>query len=132
MIKELKDGERKALISTLWIASMLAMLIRDVHEFVRSGYLAEILDSEVSDTTLFISAFFVSIPIVMAVLARVLKRRIARPLTTTAAALWIIGVVGFNLTPDMDDVVFALLQVACMVAVVVVAVKWPVTEPASP
>lgn len=117
------------LLSTIWIAVLLSMLFRDVHEYLREGFIAELANAgtvngtEVTGTTLLVSGLVLQLPLAMVVLARILPRRISRVANVVVAAVMALGVV--VLWPkDADDIVFGTFQLVGLAAIVIICVRW--------
>ncbi len=121
--------DEPTLLSTMWIAVLLANLFRDVHETLRPGFVDElahegtVYGSQVSDSTLvgsgLVLVFFVSV----VVLARILPRRSNRRVNVVAAALMAAGVLAIW-PKDPDDFVFAAFQLVGVALVVAVCARW--------
>lgn len=80
----------QATLSTLWLVTLLHVIFRDIHEFLRPGFLEEVMAKTASGAGLAETAFsgFVialEIPVMMVLLARVLPRRSNRWLNLLAA-----------------------------------------------
>jgi hypothetical protein len=117
------------LLSTLWIYVLLSMLFRDVHEFLRDGFIHELATagtvngSEVSGSTLLVSGLVLQLPLAMVVLSRILPRRISRVANTGVAAIMALGVVGVW-PKDADDIVFGIFQLVGLAAIVIICHRW--------
>ncbi len=113
--------EKKALLSTAWIFVLINMLFRDIHEVFRPGMLEELLTaSAVGEGMMLVGGLMVELPIAMVLLSRLLPHAANRRLNVGAGLLMMVTVVGFNLAPDWDDVLFMaaeLLGLALMLRV---------------
>ncbi|MDH4277688.1 MAG: DUF6326 family protein [Acidimicrobiia bacterium] len=117
------------LLSTIWISVLLSMLFRDVHEYLREGFIAELANSgtvnggEVTGTTLLVSGIVLQLPLAMVVLARVLPRRTNRLANIMVAAIMAMGVAG-TWPKDADDIVFGIFQLASLAFIAVISYRW--------
>lgn len=117
------------LLSTIWISVLLSMLFRDVHEYLREGFIAELANSgtvnggEVSGTTLLVSGIVLQLPLAMVVLARVLPRRTNRLANIMVAAIMAMGVAG-TWPKDADDIIFGIFQLASLAFIAVISYRW--------
>ena len=113
----------KMKISTLWIVVLFNMTFRDFHEFLRTGYLEELLamtsnGAEVSQGLLLAAAIVLQIPIGMIFLTQVLNVKVSRWANMIGAIIMIAGIVVNNLTPDLDDIFFYAVACAAMFAII--------------
>jgi hypothetical protein len=117
------------LLSTIWISVLLSMLFRDVHEYLRDGFIAELASAgtvnggEVTGTTLLVSAIVLQLPLAMVVLARVLPRQINRVANIIVATVMALGVAG-TWPKDADDIVFGTFQLAGLALIAVISLRW--------
>lgn len=122
-------AERPALLSSLWVAVLLANLFRDVHEILRPGFVDELAHTgtvhgtAVGDRTLVASALVLAFIISVVVLARILPRRSNRRVNVVAAVLMTIGVLA-SWPKDPDDLVFGAFQLFGAAVVVAVCADW--------
>jgi len=121
--------DTRALLSTVWIAVLLANLFRDVHEILRPGFVDDLAHSgtvygtRVTDSTLVGSGLVLVFIISVVVLARILPRRSNRRVNVLAAVLMAAGVLA--LWPkDPDDLVFGAFQLSGVALVVVICAFW--------
>jgi hypothetical protein len=105
------------------------MLFRDVHEYLREGFIAELANSgtvnggEVTGTTLLVSGIVLQLPLAMVVLARVLPRRTNRLANIMVAAIMAMGLAG-TWPKDADDIVFGIFQLASLAFIAVISYRW--------
>ena len=121
--------ETPALLSTVWIAILLANLFRDVHEVLRPGFVDELAHEGtnygrlVSNTTLLVSGLLLAGFAAVVVLARILPRVWNRRVNVAAAAMMAAGVLA-SWPKDPDDFVFGTVQLAGVGLIVAVCVAW--------
>jgi hypothetical protein len=125
--------ERKSILSTLWIFVLLNMIFRDIHELVRPGLLEEMMTgivngTQVTDELLLLGGIMVEVVIVMVILARVLEVRVNRWANIIVGAISIMLVISNNTAPDLDDMFFAVIQVAALAVIIWYAWTWPKLE----
>lgn len=117
------------LLSTIWISVLLSMLFRDVHEYLREGFIAELATAgtvnggEVTGTTLLVSGIVLQLPLAMVVLARVLPRRTNRIANIIVAAVMALGVAG-TWPKDADDIIFGIFQLASLAFIAAISLRW--------
>lgn len=118
--------EMKTRLSTLWIFTLLNVIFRDIHEFVRPGFLEELMTGvQVTDEFMLVSGIMLEIPIVMVILSRVLAYRVNR-WANIIVAVCAIGLILINNTaPDLDNIFFAAVEIVSLVLIVWYAWKWP-------
>ncbi len=121
--------DRPILLSTLWIAILLADALRGIHETVRPGFVDElahegtVYGNEVTDGILLGSGFVLVYIIAVVVLSRVLRRQANRLVNVIASLLMMAGVLA-SWPKDPDDLVFGGFQVAGALLVVVICARW--------
>lgn len=121
--------EIKTKLSALWIVVLFNMVFRDFHEFLRSGYLEELLamtsnGAQVPEGLLLAAAFALEIPISMIFLTQVLDVKISRWANMAAAVFMVVAIVSNNLSPDLDDVFFYIAACLALLAIVRYAWRW--------
>ena len=121
--------EMKIKLSTLWIVVLFNITFRDFHEFLRPGYMEELLamtsnGAEVSQGLLLASAIVLQIPIGMIFLTQVLHIRVSRWVNIIGAIIMIAGTIVYNLSPDLDDTFFFTIACVAMCAIIWYAWRW--------
>ena len=123
----------RPLLSTLWIAVLLTLLFRDIHEILRDGYVSElafegtVYGVDVSGATLIISAFVFLLPLSMVVLARLLTRPANRAANIVIAIVVLVGV-WTSWPKDGDDLVFGAMMSLGLGAIIVMSARWRGSE----
>ena len=125
--------ETKAKISALWIVVLFNMLFRDLHEFARTGFLEELIamtsnGAELPEALLLGAAVVLQIPIAMIFLTHILDLKVNRWANIAAAVITAGMIVNNNLTPDLDDAFFAVVECAALLLVGWYAWRWRPTE----
>lgn len=135
---ELITMKMKAKLSTLWIFVLFNVLFRDIHEFVKPGYLEQVMAGttngpQVTDQLLLLAGVILEIPILMVILSRVLKYRFNRWANIGAGALTIAFTLGNAATgtPDLDDIFFATIEVVGLSLIIWSAWRWRKQQPES-
>jgi hypothetical protein len=119
------------LLSTLWTVVMLNIIIRDIHEILRPGFLQEVMTGSVdgnqlTEGLLLAGGVGMALQIAMILLSRVLPFNVNRRANLLAGTI-AIGAVAFVTAtgaPDLDDLFFAAVEVAALLAVVWTAWRW--------
>jgi len=121
--------ETKNRLSTHWIFIMINMAFADILGFVYPGYMAKIVAGGpidgivITPTLLLVGALFLEIPLVMIVLARVLKHKINRWFNIIAGIITIIYVSGMG-TPTAVYWFFASLEILACLTIIVMSIRW--------
>ena len=121
--------EPKMLLSTLWIFILFNMLFRDVHEMATREFLEEALTGTmngtlITDELMLIGGIMVEVMLVMVLLSRILPYRPNR-WTNISVGILVIALLWMNtLSPDLDDMFFAIVETVALVFVIGVAWRW--------
>ncbi len=128
--------EMKAKLSALWIFVLLNIIFRDIHELFRPGMLEEMMTgivngNQVSDVVLLAGGIMLQLPIIMVFLSRALRYNVNRWANILASIATIAIVFINNTTPDLDDMLFGVVEVAALSLIIWYAWKWqsPETQP---
>jgi len=130
MIKD-KKINIKTIISTLWIFILFNIIFRDLHEFISPGFLEEALKGyvngqKITEGLLALGVLVVEIPVAMVLLSRVLKNKINRWINMITSAVCIpLIITGVT---DLDDIIFATIEILALLAIICIAWKWPKQE----
>lgn len=128
----LDELKTQALLSTLWVVTLLNVVFRDIHEFVRPGFLEEVMTGSLNGTELtpelfLLGGVIVQVPIMMILLARVLPRSINRWAHLIAAPLMMLIVVTGR-PADLDDYFHAGVELALLAVLFSLAWRWREAE----
>jgi len=126
--KTIESIDRKVVISSLWIVVMLNMIFADILSLMIPGALTELMTGTVEGVTLsaelmLIAAFILEIPIMMVLLSRLLKYKPNRILNIVASLITIVFVIGGG-SLDLHYIFLAAVEVICMIAIIIIALKW--------
>ena len=117
------------LLSTLWIAVLLADVLRGIHETLRPGFVEElategtVYGNVVTDGSLAVYGVVLGYLSVLVVLSRVFPRRTSRWANAIGSAMMISGVL-VSWPKDPDDLIFGTVQLAGAVAVMAICLRW--------
>ena len=108
---------------------MLNMAFADILAFITPGALQEMMTGsagglKITQGLLLVFAFLIEIPIIMIFLSRMLTRKINRMANITASVVTTAFVVGGG-SLTAHYVFFAAVEVACMLAIVWMCIRWP-------
>ena len=123
---ENRKMDPKVMLSTLWIVVMINMLYADVLGLHIPGTLEEVAKTagETPIPLLMLGgAILLELPLLMIILSRVLKYRVNRWVNIIVAIITIVYVVGAGATYPHYFFI-AGIEVACMLLVIVTALKW--------
>lgn len=113
--------DRRILLSSLWIYILINIIFRDIHQMTLKSHLEMLLTGyyhgqKVTDLIILIGGIVLEIPILMIVLARVLKQRYNRPLNLWAAVITF-ALIQYEMPSDMDDYFFRILESLALVVI---------------
>ena len=119
----------RVLLTVLWIFIVLNFFARDIHELSRPGMLEQMMSGvidgiEITEALMLLGGVMIEIPILMAVLALVLPRRINRWTNAGASLLTAAMIIAVNLDPDLDNLFFMIIQLIALVIITRVAWCW--------
>ena len=120
--------EPQTLLSTLWIFILFNMILRDLHEFPTEGYIEELIALKLSEEVMLFYGFMVEIPILMVLFSRLLKDTANRWANMLAASIALLGILSTLPAADLDDVFFAIISSAALLAIVITAWKLPTLD----
>ncbi len=115
----------RVLLSTLWIVILFNMIVRDLHEFVREGYIEQMMVINIPETTMLVYAVIAQIPILMVLLSRILKEKTNKWFNTVAAVVTSLGLLSTLPSADLDDILFACTGNIFLLIILRVAWKLP-------
>ena len=127
--KQISTMDMKALLSTLWIFVLFNILFRDIHEFIKPGFLEEVMTGtvngvQITEGLLLIGWIMAEIPISMVLLSRMLNYSVNRWANMIVGVITIVIVIN-NGARDLDDVFFAATEILALVLIIWYAWKWP-------
>lgn len=121
-----KNTDPKVLLSTLWIVILFNMIIRDLHEFLREGYIEEMMSLRIPEENMLFYGFVAQVPILMILLSRTLKDKANKWFNTVAGLIASLGFLSTLPTADMDDVFFVIVENILLLIVLRIAWKLPI------
>lgn len=118
----------KSMLSGLWLFVLLNIIFRDLHEFATASAVEEILTgvvngNKITEELLLTGFVLVELPIAMVLLSRILKHRINRWANILISILTI-AIAASALPGDLDDMAFAAVEIAALLAIIWIAWKW--------
>ncbi|TAI49003.1 DUF6326 family protein [Flagellimonas allohymeniacidonis] len=117
--------ERRPLLSTLWIFVLFNMIFRDLHQFANAGFVQELMSLEVREELVLVFGFVLEIPIAMVLLSRILRDKANKWVNFLAVVITLLGILSALPSADMDDVFFAVMESAALVAIILVSWRLP-------
>lgn len=126
----------QTLLSTLWIFVILNIFARDIHELGRPGMLEQVMSGVVdgvviTEGLMLLGGIMFEVFIVMVVLSQVLKYKINRCVNMIMGLIAIGIVVMTNLSPDLDNIFFMIIEIIALVAIIMIAWRWQVETSAT-
>jgi len=115
-------------ISVLWIFATFNILFRDIHELTTASAIAEISSgyvngNPITEEVLFAAAFGVVFYLLALPISYVLHPKLARPANLALPILATLGVI-LGQPSDLDDVVFASVEVFTFATILLIAYRW--------
>lgn len=125
--------DTRIVVSSLWVASMIAVAFVDIFGLFRPDIRAQIENGtlyifEIGPSFLLGSIIYVLIPTVMIPLTLVLPRRANRLTNITVASLFVVTIIGGAIGEWSYYVLASVLETILLVGVIVLATRW--TKPA--
>lgn len=120
----------QTLLSTLWVFILLNMVFRDIHQFVKAGFLAEIMTGvvngvKITEELMLFGGFLAEVPIIMVLLSRILTDKINKWANITASVITMLVLMSALPSADMDDVFFMIVEVVAFMAIIRIAWRLP-------
>jgi Sec-independent protein secretion pathway component TatC len=120
----------QTLLSTLWVFILLNMVFRDLHQFVKAGFLAEIMTGvingvKITEELMLFGGFLAEVPIIMVLLSRILTDRVNKWANITASVITMLVLLSALPSADMDDVFFMIVEVVAFLAIIRIAWRLP-------
>lgn len=121
--------DKKAKLSSLWVFIFLNMIFRDLHEFGRAGFLEEMMTGvvngvQITDGLMLIGGIMIAIPLLMIPLIQFLNFRANRLTNLIIGVVQFLSVIGNNMAPDPDDVLFAVIELVALLLIIRLAWNW--------
>ena len=110
------------------------MFARDFHELGRPGMLEQVMSGVVDGVTItpglmLLGGIMWEIFLVMVILSQLLKYRINRCVNMIVGLVAIAIIVMTNLSPDLDNIFFMVIEIIALVAIIRVAWRWKIETP---
>jgi len=120
-----QNTDPKVLLSTLWIVILFNMIIRDLHEFLREGYIEQMMSLQIPEINMLFYGFVAQVPILMILLSRILKNKVNKWYNTVAAVITSLGFLSTLPSADMDDIFFVIVENLLLIIILRTAWKLP-------
>jgi hypothetical protein len=118
----------RAKLASLWTFFFINVIIADLHRLFKPGFLQSMLSGtvngvEITETVLLQAAIMIEIPILMVVLPNLVRQDINR-WTHIVVGMLGIAYVWLNLPPGIDEIFFASIESAAVLAIIWTAWTW--------
>ncbi len=115
----------KAKLSSLWMFFLFNIIFRDIYEFVKPGFIEEIMSSSnpATEQMLLLGGVMIQVPIAMVLLSRLLPYGTNRWTNMIVAMIYGVLLPSFGVT-DLDDAFHLIMEVAALSAVIWSAWRW--------
>jgi hypothetical protein len=125
----MNDFDKRAKLSSLWVFVFLNMIFRDLHEFGRPGFLQEVMTGvvdgvQVTDGLMLIGWIMIAVPLLIIPLTQFLSFKASRLANLVMGVLQIVSVIGVNRAPDLDNIFFAVIEIAALLLIIRLAWSW--------
>jgi hypothetical protein len=125
----MNDLEKRAKLASLWVFVFFNMIFRDLHEFGRPGFLEEVMTGvvngvQVTNGLMLIGGIMIAVPLLIIPLTQFLSFKTSRLANFVMGALQIVSVIGVNREPDLDNVFFAVIEIAALLLIIRLAWSW--------
>ena len=129
----INDLDKRAKLSSLWVFVFLNMIFRDLHQFGHAGFLEEMMTGvvngvQITEGLMLVGGVMIAIPLLMIPLIQFLSFKANRLTNLFIGVLQIVSTIGNNMTPDLDDVFFAVIEIAALLLILRLAWNWPSPE----
>jgi hypothetical protein len=125
----MNDLDKRANLSSLWVFVFLNMIFRDLHEFGRPGFLEEVMTGvvngvQVTDGLMLIGGIMIAVPLLIIPLTQFLSFKASRLANLFIGVLHLVITIGVNRAPDLDNVFFAVIEVATLLLIIRLVWSW--------
>ncbi len=125
----MNDLDKRAKLSSLWVFVFLNMIFRDLHEFGRPGFLEEVMTGvvngvQVTEGLMLFGGIMIAVPLLIIPLTQFLNFNANLLANLVMAVLQIVSVIGVNRVPDLDDIFFAVIEIAALLLILRLAWNW--------
>ena len=125
----MNELDQRAKLTALWVFVFLNMIFRDLHEPGRPGFLEEVMTGvvngvQVTEGLMLIGGIMIAVPLLMIPLIQFLSFKANRLANLFMGALHIVNIIGVNMAPDLDNVFFAVIEIAALLLILQQAWVW--------
>lgn len=121
--------DKRLKLSALWIYVFLNMIFRDLHQLGHPGFIEEMMTgvvngAQITEGLMLIGGIMIAVPLLMIPLIQFLNYQANRLVNLYMGLLQIVITIGVNMAPDLDDIFFAVIELAALVLIVGLAWNW--------
>ena len=114
--------DKRAKLTSLWVFVFLNMIFRDLHEFGRPGFLEEVMTGvvngvQITDGLMLIGGIMIAVPLLIIPLTQFLSFKANRLANLFMGVLLLVITIGVNMAPDLDNVFFAVIEIAALLLI---------------
>ena len=125
----MNDLDKRAKLSSLWVFVFLNMIFRDLHEFGRPGFLEEVMSGvvggvQVTEGLMLVGGIMIAVPLLIIPLTQFLTFKANRRANLFMGGLMIVNIIGTNMVPDLDNIFFAVIEIAALLLILRLAWNW--------
>ena len=125
----MNDLDKRAKLSSLWVFVFLNMIFRDLHEFGRPGFLEEVMSGvvggvQVTEGLMLVGGIMIAVPLLIIPLTQFLPFKATRRANLFMGGLMIVNIIGTNMVPDLDNIFFAVIEIAALLLILRLAWNW--------
>ena len=125
----MNDLDKRLKLSALWVYVFLNMIFRDLHEFGRPGFLEEVMTGvvngvQITDGLMLIGGIMIAVPLLIIPLTQFLSFKANRLANLFIGVLHLVITIGVNRAPDLDNIFFAVIEIAALLLIIRLAWSW--------
>lgn len=124
--------DRHSLLSLVWLYLLLNFIYCDVIGLHDPSILGSLMQGRAGDLVitpqfLLASSVLMQIPIAMVLISRIAPRRVGRTASIVAASIMLLAQSAslFVGVPSLAYTFFSVIEIATLIAIVVLAIRWP-------
>lgn len=120
---------KRAKLTALWVFVFLNMIFRDLHQLGHPGFIEEVMTGvvngvRVTDGLMLMGGVMIAVPLLVIPLTQFLSAKASRLANLLTGVLHLLITLWVNSAPDLDDVFFAVIEIATLLLILQQAWVW--------